>query len=390
MVRIEGPQSTPGTGSEHTSLDDRREDAELQAALRQVSLDGSSACQEFKPNPRLAHLCTECFKSLNHHAASSITSAKHIAAAVETSSAGKKAATRVLEISGGAAIYLGGVGAVMNSAFLEKENICGVVTCARDLHVLWPKFSQAVADAEARGVRFHLVPLLDEPQQKLEIAELRCATKFLDQIVAEGGNALVHCAQGRSRSTTVLLAYMATQNMTVDSALASVQDKRQMAQPNSGFLEQLRKFERRGELAEMLDPTPQEQNVICPGDRLAQMSQFSRAPAMWLCAGWQPKAHLEDDLRSEVSAAADSEGQRAGSASFASAAAAAAARADDSDSQVSSMKPFKFGDSKNVSGATAVRRQSLLESALPAPRHVANMAWGPGRTLLRKALSPDS
>ncbi|CAE7234823.1 DSPTP1 [Symbiodinium sp. CCMP2592] len=198
--------SLESTGSEQTSPDDRREDAELQAALQQVSLDGSSDCQEFRPNPRLAHLCTECFKSLNHHAASSITSAKHIAAAVETSSAGKKAATRVLEISGGAAIYLGGVGAVMNSAFLEKENIRGVVSCARDLHVLWPKFSKAVADAEARGVRFHLVPLLDEPQQKLEIEELRCATKFLHQIVAEGGNALVHCAQG---STGMRTAYRA-------------------------------------------------------------------------------------------------------------------------------------------------------------------------------------
>ncbi|CAE7233356.1 DSPTP1B, partial [Symbiodinium pilosum] len=181
------------------------------------------------------------FRSLNHHAATAIKSARHIAAAMETSAAGKRAATRVLEVEQGAAIYLGGAGAVMNPEFLVAENIKGIVTCARDLQVLWPKFNEAVADAEARGLKYHLVPLLDEPQQKLEVEDLRKAAGFLHQIVEAGGNVLVHCAQGRSRSTTVLLAYLAAaKNMTVVSALALIQDKRHMAQPNSGFMEQLR------------------------------------------------------------------------------------------------------------------------------------------------------
>ncbi|CAE7543158.1 DSPTP1 [Symbiodinium natans] len=228
----------PGAGYQQPisdPLDGQSEEQKLQAALRQVTLDGSADCQEFKPNPRLAHLCTECFRSLNHHAASAIKSAKHVAAAVETSAAGKKAASRVLDVSEGGAIFLGGVGAVMNPSFLETESIQGVVTCARDLQVLWPKFSKAVADAEANGIVFHIVPLLDEPQQKLDLEDLRQATKFIHEKVAAGGNVLVHCAQGRSRSTTVLLAYLAAaRKMTVESALALVQEKRQMAQPNLG------------------------------------------------------------------------------------------------------------------------------------------------------------
>merc|ERR1711972_415868 len=48
---------------------------------------------------------------------------------------------------------------------------------------------------------------------------------------------LVHCAQGQSRSGTVVVAFMSrTSRMSVEEALRAVQAKRAMAQPNDHFM----------------------------------------------------------------------------------------------------------------------------------------------------------
>lgn len=55
---------------------------------------------------------------------------------------------------------------------------------------------------------------------------------------------LVHCHLGRSRSTTVVIAYlMRFKGMTADDALRYVRKKRPMAEPNRGFMKQLREYE---------------------------------------------------------------------------------------------------------------------------------------------------
>lgn len=56
---------------------------------------------------------------------------------------------------------------------------------------------------------------------------------------------LVHCFAGKSRSTSVVLAWLLQdQGMRLQDALALVQARRAGAQPNSGFLAQLASFER--------------------------------------------------------------------------------------------------------------------------------------------------
>ena len=54
------------------------------------------------------------------------------------------------------------------------------------------------------------------------------------------GNVLVHCAQGKSRSSTIVVAYvMASMKLSWEKALEYVQERRKMAQPNPGFLKRL-------------------------------------------------------------------------------------------------------------------------------------------------------
>lgn len=53
----------------------------------------------------------------------------------------------------------------------------------------------------------------------------------------------VHCLMGISRSATVVCAYLvATTDMTAAQALAAVQAKRAVVNPNYGFQRQLRKY----------------------------------------------------------------------------------------------------------------------------------------------------
>jgi hypothetical protein len=57
-------------------------------------------------------------------------------------------------------------------------------------------------------------------------------------------NVLVHCEFGVSRSATVVLAYLLTKNRdwSVEQALQFLQGKRDVVEPNDGFVKQLRTF----------------------------------------------------------------------------------------------------------------------------------------------------
>ncbi|ETO27114.1 hypothetical protein RFI_10019 [Reticulomyxa filosa] len=59
------------------------------------------------------------------------------------------------------------------------------------------------------------------------------------------GKILVHCAQGISRSSSIVIAYLIKhEKLTYEKALSHVKSIRRIAQPNSGFEEQLRKLEK--------------------------------------------------------------------------------------------------------------------------------------------------
>lgn len=64
--------------------------------------------------------------------------------------------------------------------------------------------------------------------------------------VKKKANVLVHCNQGVSRSAALVMAYLIkSQGCTLKEAFFHVQSKRDVAQPNTGFMKQLIEFERR-------------------------------------------------------------------------------------------------------------------------------------------------
>lgn len=66
---------------------------------------------------------------------------------------------------------------------------------------------------------------------------------FISQERARSRILLVHCAAGRSRSVAAVMTFLISQGATVEEALRTCQRARPIAQPNSGYMEQLHALE---------------------------------------------------------------------------------------------------------------------------------------------------
>ncbi|KAI0047505.1 phosphatases II [Auriscalpium vulgare] len=78
--------------------------------------------------------------------------------------------------------------------------------------------------------------------------ELEDMAKWIDSAIQTGGRVLVHSCYGVSRSAALVAAYLImAKKMTADQALAFVRAGRPVAQPNEGFVYQLRVFQREQE-----------------------------------------------------------------------------------------------------------------------------------------------
>lgn len=87
------------------------------------------------------------------------------------------------------------------------------------------------------------IPIRDLPFEELA-AHLGDTTAFIaDALAQPKANVLVHCVQGRSRSASVISAYlMATRGMSVNESLDFIKTKRDDATPNGGFISQLHEY----------------------------------------------------------------------------------------------------------------------------------------------------
>jgi len=80
---------------------------------------------------------------------------------------------------------------------------------------------------------------------------------FIEKHLKMGNNVVIHCAQGKSRSGTVLIAYIMAKkkNMSYQQALQYGKSKRNILQPNPIFEKQLIEFERSSNLKTLREKT---------------------------------------------------------------------------------------------------------------------------------------
>ena len=132
----------------------------------------------------------------------------------------------------GHTLYLGGVEAAADAAGLFAAGVSHVIDLSRRSY---PKRHDLIYYME--------IDLPDHPE-----ADIRChfepCVEFIAQAL-ESGSVLVHCKHGRSRSSSAVMAFlMKSLGMDLGEAVRLCVAKRPVVKPNSGFLGQLRDYER--------------------------------------------------------------------------------------------------------------------------------------------------
>ncbi|CAK9304401.1 unnamed protein product [Gordionus sp. m RMFG-2023] len=132
-------------------------------------------------------------------------------------------------------IYLGGISAAKNTDQLKKLKVNSILTI--DIQPLPNKFTN--------DFYYKFIYAQDSINQNLLSYFDECAN-FIDDCLKNQENdnsILIHCFQGVSRSSTILIAYlMKRHSLTLTESISKVSSKR-LISPNPGFMNQLRIYE---------------------------------------------------------------------------------------------------------------------------------------------------
>ncbi|KAF1787797.1 Protein-tyrosine phosphatase-like [Phytophthora cactorum] len=135
-------------------------------------------------------------------------------------------------------LFIGSYGAANNFEALKTTGITHVLCVSPSLPLNFPDaftyLQLQVADLSSVSISMYF----DE------------AFGFIDRYtgiikaLSSGGKVLVHCFMGRSRSATIILAYLiARRDFSLADAFRELRQVRPQAQPNSGFYQELVAFE---------------------------------------------------------------------------------------------------------------------------------------------------
>jgi len=131
-------------------------------------------------------------------------------------------------------LFLGNILAARSTRSLTERRITHVLSVCND-HI--------PAELPESGIHHMRIPVEDVDYEDLLI-HLPSACQFIEEALRNGGNVLVHCVQGISRSAAVIAAYlMWRRRINSTAALELVRAARDQIWPNPGFQEQLVLFE---------------------------------------------------------------------------------------------------------------------------------------------------
>lgn len=128
-------------------------------------------------------------------------------------------------------IFIGDIASACNQGELERLGVTHIVTAILGVD---PKFPEKF--------EYINIPIRDIPTENINVY-FNKSNKFISSALKGGGKVFVHCVCGVSRSATLLAAFMMEEyGMTCDEAIDRLKIKRQIVNPNKGFVDQLEKF----------------------------------------------------------------------------------------------------------------------------------------------------
>lgn len=139
-------------------------------------------------------------------------------------------------------LWIGERSDAKNEPWLRKNNIKYILNCTQT------KVDGGVPNFHSKNSYFEYcrLEMMDTASQGLS-SYFEKAFDFLERArIREDGDVLIHCNQGVSRSTSMLSAYlMKHYRYDLQKCLTLVSDVRPQACPNSNFMSQLVKFEKK-------------------------------------------------------------------------------------------------------------------------------------------------
>jgi len=128
-------------------------------------------------------------------------------------------------------LYIGGLMALhQRPELFEQANITHIVS------VLDFTIYEAGPFGQHKRI---MIQVDDDPNENL-LRRFRETNSFIDDALREGGGVFVHCAMGKSRSATVVCAYLMWKDgVSPHEALKQLCEGRPVCSPNPGFMEQL-------------------------------------------------------------------------------------------------------------------------------------------------------
>ena len=223
----------------------------------QATFASTTDCLTFVPNRLKPDICTECYQKIFSHTCTAVTDDHQIQAALEYGNKGRKTPSTILspkDSHPNGCLYLGGYASVLNRTFLTAHNITGIVNTAKGLEMFGPRWVNGLAKVKDSGIQCLELNWIDSEEQEVSASDLTRTVEFMRRH-RDNGNVLVHCAQGKSRSTTVVCAFLMAEDPAVfttpHDALTFVKTKRVMAQPNRHFMKQLQTHHKNGLFAHL-------------------------------------------------------------------------------------------------------------------------------------------
>ena len=206
----------------------------------QINFTGESLCPTFTPNSFKKDLCQLCQSKIQCH---SSASDEEIAAALEYT-VDKVPSLIWSYLDFNSNLYVGGYKSGLNRKFLMDAQIGLIVDTAPSLiKTLGPKYEAQRTNVRAeynRNINVISLDWEDKVEQRINPDELKSTLIDIENTLSNGRSVLIHCAQGKSRSSAVAVAFLSAKlNISIEEALNIVQKGRKMAQPNSGFIKQL-------------------------------------------------------------------------------------------------------------------------------------------------------
>jgi len=133
-------------------------------------------------------------------------------------------------------IYLSSYKMANDKKILNKYKIKNILT-------IMPECNDCDKMNKYKGINYLQISKEDNQNENLKEEFDKCF-KFINNAIDNEENILIHCRAGKSRSPTIIAAYLIKKyGLSRDDALNYMKKNRKIISPNPGFMKQLKEFE---------------------------------------------------------------------------------------------------------------------------------------------------